>query len=129
MITDVFLDQKRVNVCEHTVKMVSHVYLEKCHQRGRETRNVHHLYCVSTNIYSLLIKKDLCECQNISVKLLCIYLWLIRRALHFLCKSFLLLFLLLVKFMHLWWCSTRISSRDTIQSVSLVWISSEDELQ
>ena len=24
-ITDVFLDQKRVNVCEHTVKMASHV--------------------------------------------------------------------------------------------------------
>jgi hypothetical protein len=29
MITDVFLDQKRVNVYEHTVKTVSHVSFRK----------------------------------------------------------------------------------------------------
>ena len=31
----------------------------------------HHLYCVFTYMYSLLIEKDLCECQNVSIKLLC----------------------------------------------------------
>ena len=31
----------------------------------------HHLYCVFTYI-SLLIEKDLCECQNVSAKFLCV---------------------------------------------------------
>ena len=30
MITDVFLNQKRVNVCEHMTKMAS--FFERCHQ-------------------------------------------------------------------------------------------------
>ena len=50
-ITDAFLDQKRVNVCEHPVKMVA---------QGR------HLYHVFTYIYSLLIEKDICDHRNIS---------------------------------------------------------------
>jgi len=37
MITDVFLDQKRVNVCEHMVKTAPSVDMEKCHQSGCET--------------------------------------------------------------------------------------------
>ena len=35
-----------------------------------------HLYCVFTCIYSLLIEKDICDCQNISIKLPCVYLCL-----------------------------------------------------
>ena len=35
-----------------------------------------HLYCVFTYNYSLLIEGDLCECWNISVKFLCVYLCL-----------------------------------------------------
>ena len=35
---------------------------------------VHHLYCVFTYIYSLMIKKDLCEYQNVSVKFPCAHL-------------------------------------------------------
>ena len=45
-IIDVFLNQKRVNVC---------------------------LYCVFTYIYSLLIEKDICDHQNASVKLPYVY--------------------------------------------------------
>ena len=55
MITDVFLNQKRVNICEYTVKMTS------CH-----------LYRVFTYIYCLLIEKDICDCQNISNKFPCV---------------------------------------------------------
>ena len=43
--TDVFLNQKKVNWCKHTIKMLSHVF---------------------KYIYSLLINKDICECQNVS---------------------------------------------------------------
>jgi hypothetical protein len=55
MITDVFLDQKRVNVCECLVKMASDVF---------------------TYIYSLQIEKHICDHQNISNKFLyvCVYL-------------------------------------------------------
>ena len=35
-----------------------------------------HLYCISIYIYSLLIKKDISDCQNISVKLPCVYVCL-----------------------------------------------------
>ena len=34
MITDVFLDQKRVNVCEHTVKMAPREHFAKEPPRG-----------------------------------------------------------------------------------------------
>ena len=61
MITDVFLDQNRVNVCEHTVK---------------------------TTPYSLLIEKDVCEYQNFSVEAsMCLCVPFIRISLQFLCKS------------------------------------------
>ena len=36
-ITDVFLDQKRVNVCEHMIETAPPAVMEKCHQTGRET--------------------------------------------------------------------------------------------
>ena len=50
-ITVVFLDQ--VNVHEHTVKMVP--------------------YCVFAYMYSLLIKKYICDRQNISIELPCAF--------------------------------------------------------
>ena len=34
----------------------------------------HYLCCVFTYIYSLLIEKDICDCQNVSVKLLCVFM-------------------------------------------------------
>ena len=37
MITDVFLDQKRVNLCEHMVKAATRDSFEKCHQGGCKT--------------------------------------------------------------------------------------------
>jgi hypothetical protein len=40
-ITDVFLNPKRINVCEHMVKMAS---------------------CRFTYIYSLVIEKNICDC-------------------------------------------------------------------
>jgi hypothetical protein len=33
------------------------------------------LYCVFTYIYSLLIERDICDCQNISVKCPCVYVY------------------------------------------------------
>ena len=36
-----------------------------------------HLYYAFTHIYSLLIEEDIRDCQNISVKLLCVYLCLL----------------------------------------------------
>ena len=73
-ITDVSLNLKRVNVCERTW----------CH-----------LYCVFTYIYSLLILKDISDCQNVSVKLLCVYVCLSSRDLFiFLASSFFLALLL-----------------------------------
>ena len=51
MITDIFLDQKRVNVCEYT------------------WRHLHYLF---TYIYSLLNEKDICDRQNVSIKLPCV---------------------------------------------------------
>jgi len=35
-----------------------------------------HLYCVFSYIYSLLIERDICDCWNVSVKLLCVYVYL-----------------------------------------------------
>ena len=32
MVTDVFLNQKKVNICEHTTKMASQGAFERCHQ-------------------------------------------------------------------------------------------------
>ena len=64
-ITDVFLDQKRVNVCEHTVK----------------TASCGTVFTMCS--YSLLIKKDICDRQNISVKLPCVCVSFVRRSLHF----------------------------------------------
>ena len=40
-----------------------------------------HLYRVFTYSYSLLIKKDICDHQNISIKLPCVYVPFIRRSL------------------------------------------------
>jgi hypothetical protein len=48
---------------------------------------------VFTYIYTLLIKKDICDCQNISIKLQCVY-WCHSSG-DFFGKSFLFLFLLL----------------------------------
>ena len=56
-ITDVLLNPKRVNVCQHTVKMTPR-------------------YCVFTYIPGLLIEKDICDCQNISVTVLCVHVCL-----------------------------------------------------
>ena len=61
MIRDVFFDQKRVNVCEHMVKAAPR------------------LYHVFTYIYSLLIKKDISDHQNVLFKLLCVYVCLSSR--------------------------------------------------
>ena len=41
------------------------------------------LYHVFTYIYSILIEKDICDRRNISVKLPCVCVCLIPRALHF----------------------------------------------
>ena len=51
---------------------------------------LHHFYCVFTYIHPLPIKKDLYECQNISVNYLyaLLYVFFIRRPLHFFGKSF-----------------------------------------
>ena len=57
--TEIFLNQKRMNVCEHTVKLEF------------------------TNIFSLLIQKDLCECRNESIKFPCVYLCLSSREHYF----------------------------------------------
>ena len=38
MITDVFLDQKKVNVCEHTVKMAPHESFGKVPPEGLRDR-------------------------------------------------------------------------------------------
>ena len=62
MITDVFLNQKIVNVCEHMVKMASRIVTE--------LHMVPSLPCV--HIYSLLIEKDICEHQNVSIKFVCL---------------------------------------------------------
>ena len=51
-IIDIFLDQKRVNVCEDTVKTAPRR--------------------VFTHIYSLQIEKDICDHRNVSVKLPCV---------------------------------------------------------
>ena len=50
-----------------------------------------HVYSVFTYIYSLLIKKDLHECRNISSE--CLFVALIQRSLHCFSKSFPFLFL------------------------------------
>ena len=34
----------------------------------------HHLYCVFTYSYSLLIEENICDCRNVSVRLPCVYL-------------------------------------------------------
>ena len=55
-----------------------------------------HLFCVFAYIYSLLIEKDICDCRNISVKFLCVYVCLLSGDLFiFFSKSFLFLFLFL----------------------------------
>ena len=77
MITDVFLDQKRVKdsttfakpshstvfiVCSHTRQYhICKAITQRC------------LYRVFTYIYSLLIEIDICDPQNVSVQLPCVY--------------------------------------------------------
>ena len=51
-----------------------------------ETVMWHCLYHVFTYIYSLLIEKDICDCQNISVKLLCICECLSSEITSYFCK-------------------------------------------
>jgi hypothetical protein len=58
-ITDAFLNQKRVNVYDHMIKMASQESFLKVSPGGC------HLYRVFTYIYSLLIEKGICDCQNI----------------------------------------------------------------
>jgi hypothetical protein len=72
MITDVFLDQKRVNVCEHTVSVFT---------------------MCSLYIYSLLIENDIIETFQLSFRVFCVPF--IRRSLNFFSKSLLSLYLLL----------------------------------
>ena len=57
-----------------------------------------HLYHVFTYNHSILIDKDLCECQNILIKFPCAFLFVsfIRRNLYFFHKSYSLLFLFLM---------------------------------
>ena len=62
-ITYVFMSEKRVNICEHTV-------------------NVAPSLCAFAYTYSLLIEKDICDCWNISVKLPCVYVFLSFRSFH-----------------------------------------------
>ena len=62
-----------------------------------EEKPWHHLYHVFTYIYSLLIKKDICYCRNISFKLLCVYVCLHPEIFHLFGKSFLYLFLFFVQ--------------------------------
>ena len=66
-ITDVFLNQKRINVCEHMEKMASHGF---------------------TYIYSLLIENDICDHQNISSKFPCVCVYLSSRDLFIFCYEF-----------------------------------------
>jgi len=81
-ITAVFLDQKRVNVCEHTAKIAT---WEWCH-----------FYHVFTYIYFLLIEKDSCDRWKVSIKLPHVCVCLMSR------KSFLFPFLFFVLFV-LWY--------------------------
>ena len=74
MITDVFLNQKRVNVCEHTLNTAPHVF---------------------TYIYSLPIKKDICDHWNVSVMLPYVYVCLSSGDVFIFSVSFLFLFLFL----------------------------------
>ena len=49
------------------------------------------LYCMFTYIYSLLIKKDICDCQNISIKLPCVIIYVTKLLLfyyYYSCCSF-----------------------------------------
>ena len=87
----VFFDQKRVNVCEHTLNTVPSESFGKMPLEAvrdpSKTLMWHHVYRVFTYIYSLLIEKDTCDHQNISFKLPCVYVCLLSRD----------LFILLVK--------------------------------
>ena len=73
-ITDASHDQKRINVCEHVVKMESHAWSLKvppgvcCNPWWHLSKTLIwcHLYHVFTYIYSLLIVKGICDSQNIS---------------------------------------------------------------
>ena len=57
MITDVFLDQKRVNVCEHTVNMAPHARSEdsKCVEHIARTAPRAHdtIFTVFSHIFTL----------------------------------------------------------------------------
>jgi hypothetical protein len=117
MITNVFLDQKRVNASEHMVKMVP-----------REN------YHVSIYIYSLLIKKDICDRQ----KFLCVCVCLSSRDLfNFLTLPFLCVIhtsvlsfprgLLLYNYIHinhfLLWCDIPLRARAYQLTADLISVS------
>ena len=59
----------------------------------------HHLYCVFTYIYSLLIEEEICDCRNISSASVCLFVSFIWISLQFFSKSFLFLLLFLC-FLH-----------------------------
>ena len=57
-----------------------------------------HLYYVFTYIYSLLIEKDICDRQNVSIKLPCVYVCLSSRDLFIFSVRVSSLFFLFLKF-------------------------------
>ena len=91
-----FLDQKRVNLCEHMVKIAP--------------LSCGAIFHVFTQIYSLLIEKDICDCLKISIKLPCVCMCLSSRDLfYFFGTSFLFLFLFFVLSV-LWYFSFHVVS-------------------
>ena len=86
-IPNVFLNQKRVNVCEHMVKKAPHESFPVSYPLWWHFSNTLmwcRLFHVFTYFYSLLIEKDICDRRNISIKLLCVPF--VRRSLHFLVR-------------------------------------------
>ena len=82
-VTDVFLKQKRVNVCEHMVKMVSREgfwHLLKTLMWTQSLSYVH-IHLLSSHW------KELCDCQNIFNKFLCVCVCLSSGSLQFPVKA------------------------------------------
>ena len=71
MITDVFLNQKRVNACKHTTKMASLESFWKV-PPFKNSLVMPPLLCVHMH-HSLLIEKEVCDRQNISNKFVCAF--------------------------------------------------------
>ena len=90
VITDAFLDQKKVNVCEHAVMMAP--VLPSCLATPLValfiTLTWGHHYHVSMYIYSLLIEKGICYRRNISNKFPCLCMPFLQISLNFLVRFF-----------------------------------------